>query len=126
MNHLNLHRMDASHALESHGARRFAPSQQAPRVSNIAVNRIDRLNVRGMSRVNYSLAAVQRFTARCRLRYSEIGGVVLESDGESRNAVRCRGDGERVLDAHRGFQNRHQPDWLRNARLSCDTCDRTV
>src|SRR5271157_6561606 len=99
MNLLNLHGMDAPHAFKSHGARSFAPAQQALRIRDVAVNRIDRLNVRRMSRVHYSLAGVQRFTTGRRLHHSEVGGVVFKSNGESGDAVRSGRDGEGVLDA---------------------------
>ena len=57
MDDFDLDGMQAAHAFESHGARRFSPAQQPVGVGNVAVHRIDGLHVRGVSGVDHSLRA---------------------------------------------------------------------
>ena len=50
--------MDASHAFETHGPRCFAPVQKPVRVADIAEDRIDGLNPRGVRSVDHPHACI--------------------------------------------------------------------
>ena len=63
MNDLDLHGMNATHAFKAHGARGLTPAEQAVGVGNVAVNRIDGLDVRRVRGIHHPLTRVERLVA---------------------------------------------------------------
>jgi len=55
---------------------------------------------------------------------TEVGGVVLETQGQGDDSLGGPGDGEAVLDASGGLEDRHQPQ--RSPRITVDSSQRLV